>query len=79
MYHTYILYSEKIQKYYTGQTANLANRLQEHNQGETPSIKISIPWVIIWSHPSQTRQEAMKLEKKIKARGAQRFIQDLKR
>jgi len=50
MYHTYILYSEKIQKYYTGQTANLANRLQEHNQGETPSIKIGIPWVIIWSH-----------------------------
>lgn len=52
MYHTYILYSEKIQKYYTGQTANLANRLQEHNQGETPSIRMGIPWVIIWSHPS---------------------------
>ena len=52
MYHTYILFSEKIQKYYTGQTANLANRLQEHNQGETPSIKIGIPWAIIWSHLS---------------------------
>ena len=29
MYHTYILFSKKTQKYYTGQTANLKNRLQE--------------------------------------------------
>ena len=79
MYHTYILFSEKNQKYYTGQTANLKNRLQEHNQGETPSIKNGIPWVILWSHASETRQEAVQLEKKIKARGAERFLNDLKR
>jgi len=37
MYYTYILYSPKINKYYTGQTKDLNHRLKEHNRGKTPS------------------------------------------
>jgi putative endonuclease len=77
MFHTYILYSKSIQQFYTGQTANLQNRLQEHNSGETKSIAKGIPWTLIWSIESDTRGDAMQWEKKIKSRGAKRFLMDM--
>jgi putative endonuclease len=77
MFHTYILYSKSIQQFYTGQTANLQNRLQEHNSGETKSIAKGIPWIPVWSVASATRGDAMQWEKKIKSRGAKRFLADL--
>jgi len=77
MFTVYILYSSSTQKYYTGQTQNLENRMVEHNSGETTSIKNGIPWVIVWSKEVETRAEAMQLEKKIKSRGARRFIEDI--
>ena len=75
----YILYSETTSKYYTGSTQNLANRLKEHNGGETSSIKNGIPWILVWQTEYQTRAEAMALEIKIKKRGAKRFLEDLSR
>ena len=76
---TYILFSESVSKYYTGHTHDLVNRLVEHNHGETPSIKIGIPWKIAWTAEFQTRAEAMKMEVRIKKRGAKRFLADLSR
>ncbi len=76
MFTVYILYSESIQKYYTGQTQNLENRIAEHNSGETKSIKNGIPWNIIYTIEVPTRKEAMQLENKIKKRGAKRFLED---
>ncbi len=77
MFTVYILYSSSILKYYTGQTQDLENRMLEHNSGETTSIKNGIPWVIVWRKEVETRREAMQLEKKIKSRGAKRFIEDI--
>jgi putative endonuclease len=78
-YTTYILFSESAGKYYTGHTQDLSNRIQEHNKGETSSIKVGIPWKLVWSHEFETRAEAMALESKIKKRGARRFIEDTTR
>ncbi len=77
MFHTYILYSKSIQQFYTGHTADLQNRLQEHNSGETKSIAKGIPWILVWSILCDTRGEAMQWEKKIKSRGAKGFLLDL--
>ena len=76
-YTVYILYSDTCKKFYTGQSDNFSNRLGEHNSGETRSIKMCIPWKWIWSIEVATRSEAMLLEKKIKSRGAARFLRDL--
>ena len=76
MFIVHILYSETTQKYYTGQTQDIENRMLEHNSGETTSIKNGIPWIIVWRKELETRGEAMQLEKKIKSRGAKRFIED---
>ena len=76
-YSVYIIYSDHCKKFYTGHTDNFTNRLGEHNSGETKSIKTCIPWRLIWSMEVATRAEAMMLEKKIKSRGAKRFLSDL--
>jgi putative endonuclease len=76
-YTVYILYSNTCKKFYTGHTDNFANRFVEHNNGETKSIRMCVPWRLIWSLECATRSEAMILEKKIKSRGAARFLMDL--
>ena len=76
-YAIYILFSQSCNKFYTGYTQALGNRINEHNAGETTSIKSCIPWSLIWKTEMPSRGEAMKLEKKIKARGAKRFLADL--
>ena len=73
----YILYSKSCDKFYTGQTQDLNNRLTEHNTGETKSIKSCVPWTLVWKKELQSRAEAMQIEKKIKARGAARFLNDI--
>ncbi len=76
-YTVYILFSQSTGKFYTGQTQNIENRIIEHNSGETKSIKAGFPWKIVWKQELPTRAEAMALEKKIKSRGAYRFLSDL--
>ncbi|QQS50534.1 MAG: GIY-YIG nuclease family protein [Bacteroidota bacterium] len=73
----YILRSKTLNKFYTGQTDNLERRMEEHNRGKTPFTKSGIPWILIYSIPLESRAEAMKLEKQIKKRGAERFLNDL--
>jgi len=75
----YMLFSESTSTFYTGSTQDLENRIVEHNQGETKSIKRGVPWKVIWSKHVSTRSEAMQLETKIKKRGSKRFLEDLSR
>ncbi|MBN2609962.1 MAG: GIY-YIG nuclease family protein [Bacteroidales bacterium] len=65
-----------MQKYYTWQTGDLERRLTEHNRGKTAFMKQGIPWVIVYKKDFVERAEAMNLEKKIKKRGAKRFLTD---
>jgi putative endonuclease len=73
----YILFSQRSNKFYSGQTQDFDNRIMEHNSGETKSLKSGMPWSIVWRAELPTRAEAMALEKKIKSRGAYRFLSDL--
>ena len=70
----YILYSEKNERYYVGQTANIIERLKRHNQGKVPSTVYGIPWEIVLQLKVENRSEALLLERKIKKRGAKRYI-----
>jgi putative endonuclease len=77
MYTTYILYSETTTKYYVGQTNDLEGRVKRHNSGENSSTKHGVPWIILWSEVFETRSAAVLKERKIKGRGAQRFLEEL--
>jgi putative endonuclease len=72
----YILFSKTRSGYYIGQTSNIEKRLKRHNKGIVPSTKGGIPWKLILQIEVSNRSEAMLLEKKIKKRGAKRFIDD---
>ncbi len=76
LYKVYILQSRTKNRFYTGYSDSLARRLDQHNQGKTPSTKYGIPWKLIWESDFLSKTEALKLERKIKKRGARRFIKD---
>jgi len=79
MYFAYIIQSEKSLRYYTGSAANLEDRLNEHNHGETISTKNGIPWRLIHIERFESRSEALNKEKEIKSRGAKRYLEDISR
>jgi hypothetical protein len=47
MYYVYLLYSEKIDKYYIGQTNSLKDRVNRHNENRCRSTKNKGPWILI--------------------------------
>ena len=63
MYTVYILFSEKLNKYYKGQTQNLKDRLYRHNAGQERYTKTGVPWKLIFFTTKPTLSEAMILEK----------------
>ena len=76
MYYVYILYSETRSRYYVGQTADIDKRLKRHHLGRVPSTKGGVPWRLVLKLEVATRSEAILLERKVKQRGAKRFIDD---
>jgi putative endonuclease len=67
MYYVYLLYSEKIDRYYIGQTNNLEDRLIRHNQNRCRSTKNKGPWKLIGYRTCEYRYEAVQLERKFKS------------
>ena len=72
--YVYILYSETIRRYYVGQTTEIERRLVRHNEGYVKSTKRGSPWTLIHSIKVHSRSEALLLERKIKKRGAKRYL-----
>jgi putative endonuclease len=73
----YILQSQVTSRYYIGQTCDLERRLGEHNSENAGHTKKEQPWQLVWSQNLLSRKEAMALERKIKKRGAKRFLEDI--
>ncbi|MDO9552132.1 GIY-YIG nuclease family protein [Rhodonellum sp.] len=73
----YILYSSSIDKYYVGQSENMANRIAFHNDGARNKIwtRRGIPWElkIVFGYESKT--ESLKAEKFIKNQKSRIFIE----
>ena len=75
MYYVYILYSPKFDKFYIGQTNDMANRLERHNNGYETYTSKFIPWVLKGFVLKESRNEALILEKKLKNLSKLRLIQ----
>ncbi len=77
MFTTYVLYSSKVQKKYTGHTNDLDRRIKEHNLGLLGiSTKNKGPWVLIYSEQFNTRSEAILREKELKTGKGREFIKN---
>jgi len=77
MLFVYILFSESKSKFYIGQTNDIGNRINRHNSSYELSTKHGVPWKIVTFFTLESRSEAIVLEKKIKKRGAKRYLQDI--
>ena len=62
----YILYSEKSDTYYKGQTDDLTKRIKRHNSGWEKATQNGTPWRIVWKTEKRDRSSAVKLEMKLK-------------
>ena len=78
MFTVYILFSEQLQKYYIGYTSkNVQDILKEHlynHKGFTAKAK---DWNVIYKLERNSKSEAIMLERKIKKRGAKRFLNEI--
>ena len=75
---TYVLYSEKFNKHYTGYTSDLNKRLLSHqdlgNKDWTTQFR---PWKLIFTKEFTEKTEAMKFEKRLKTGVGREFIKNL--
>ena len=55
MYYCYILYSERLDKYYIGSTSDLEGRQQRHNTSNKGFTSIGKPWVIKYSEQYESK------------------------
>ena len=73
----YRLFSISLNKHYVGYTSlTIEERLNYHlsnHKGFTAKAK---DWEVVWTKIINSKSEALTLEKKIKKRGAKRFIDD---
>jgi putative endonuclease len=77
-YTVYILYSETLNKYYIGYTSvTLESRLQKHNANHKGFTGRNTDWVVKYFEHYNTKSEAMKREKEIKAWKSRIRVQQL--
>ncbi len=75
IYHSvYIAQSQSdLNRFYTGQTDNLDERVKLHNQGKCKHISKHIPWKIKTAIAFTDKQKAFEFEKYLKASSGRAF------
>jgi putative endonuclease len=77
-YFVYILYNEKNDKFYIGQTNDIERRLTEHNSGETNyTSKYSGEWRVVYKEEFVDRTGAIKRERFLKNQKNKNFYKKL--
>ncbi len=74
---TYILYSQKLNKYYVGACIDMDRRLYEHNIGHSKFTSTGVPWQLKYTEMFETLAEAKKRELQIKKMKSRKYIEEL--
>ncbi len=75
----YILFSKKLQRFYVGYTSmTMKERMRRHLTHKKGFTARANDWKIVFTKEVNSKTQALKLEKKIKKRGAKRYLEDLK-
>jgi len=73
----YILFSEKLNKYYVGACTDMQRRLYEHNIGHSRFTSLGVPWVIVCKEEFATLAEAKKRELQVRKMKSRNYIESL--
>ena len=74
MYHTYLLYSPTLDRFYRGSTQDLPERIRRHNAGMETATAPGAPWSLLWATAKPDRSTAQKLEFKLKNLSSERLL-----
>ena len=74
---TYILFSDKLKKYYIGSCLDIERRLNEHNLGRSKFTSTGIPWKLVYFEEFETELEARRREMQIKKMKSRVYIENL--
>lgn len=77
MPYTYILFSEKLNKYYVGACTEMGRRLYEHNIGHSKFTRLGMPWIVVYKEYYDTLVDAKKRELAIKRMKSRQYIEQL--
>jgi putative endonuclease len=77
MFVTYIIQSQKSERYYIGHTQDMIIRLAYHNGGKVKATKNKGPWVLVYQEEYETKLEANRRELDIKSKKSRRYIESL--
>jgi putative endonuclease len=75
MYTVYIIYSAKLDRFYTGYSESIEKRLQEHKSGLSSFTSKADDWILKYQHNYPSRQEAHKAELLIKSKKSRKYIE----
>ena len=75
-YYTYVLLSEKDNKFYTGYTTDLKRRFEEHSNGKVSSTKNRRPLKLIYYEACLNQTDATHREKYLKTFHGKMFIRN---
>jgi putative endonuclease len=81
MFIVYILYSQKLDHYYVGQTENIERRIMEHNLHvfQSASTKVTDDWTLYFSLNCHSRVQAVRIELHIKKSKSRSYLENLKK
>ncbi len=60
MYFVYIIYSQKLDKYYIGFSADIEDRIAKHNRKSKGFSNLGRPWILVYSEAFDSKKKAMK-------------------
>ena len=75
-FYTYVLLSEKDNKFYTGYTKNIELRFEQHNKGLVQSTKFRRPLKLIYYEACLNQQDATHREKYLKTHYGKMFLKN---
>ncbi len=76
-YYFYILYSPARDRYYTGYTNNLHERIRKHNSNHKGFTGKIGDWSLVYKELYQSKPEACKREKDVKGWKSRKMIEQL--
>ena len=75
MFYTYILYSEKCDRYYVGYCSDLDQRLLRHNLGHVSSTRNCIPYQVKAFKMFESELQALAEERRLKKQKSRKYLE----
>lgn len=74
MYYVYVLQSVKDHKFYTGFSADLKGRFEEHSEGKVSSTEKRLPLRLAYYEACISKQDAQHRERYLKTHHGKQFL-----